>query len=85
MKKGITFVLTGAAGDLTKRKLLLAIYNLFVENKLKDFAVIGAIRSQNLRKSSLNEEDKKFFLRKKIISAIRREFGGHSVKKQNAR
>lgn len=40
------FVIFGASGDLTKRKLLPAIYNLFIYDQLPEkFAVVGAARS----------------------------------------
>ena len=41
-----TMVIFGASGDLTKRKLLPALYNLRKAGLLSDhFAVIGAARS----------------------------------------
>ena len=40
-----TLVIFGAGGDLTWRKLMPAIYNLFLENWLpQNFAVIGVDR-----------------------------------------
>ncbi len=42
-----SFVLFGATGDLAKRKIYPALYNLFLEHKLpKDFTVIGLGRRQ---------------------------------------
>lgn len=39
-------VIFGASGDLTKRKLIPALYNLYIQNLLpKKFAVLGASRS----------------------------------------
>lgn len=37
-----TIVIFGASGDLTKRKIIPALYHLFVEKKLGNFAIIGA-------------------------------------------
>lgn len=46
------FVIFGASGDLTKRKLIPAIYSLFVQNLLPDrFALLGVSRSE------FNDED----------------------------
>jgi glucose-6-phosphate 1-dehydrogenase len=45
-------VIFGASGDLTKRKLIPALYNLYKQNLLpNNFAVLGASRS------SLNDEE----------------------------
>ena len=42
-----TIVIFGATGDLTGRKLMPALYNLFVESLLpEDFAVIGYSRTE---------------------------------------
>ncbi len=41
------FVIFGASGDLTKRKLIPALYSLYVQNLLPEkFAVLGVSRSQ---------------------------------------
>ncbi len=48
-KKPHACVLTifGASGDLTKRKLIPALYNLALENRLPErFAVVGYARSE---------------------------------------
>ncbi|MCA9485299.1 MAG: hypothetical protein KC506_00470, partial [Nanoarchaeota archaeon] len=37
-----TFIILGATGDLTKRKILPAIYHLVEKNKLENLAIIGA-------------------------------------------
>jgi len=40
-------VIFGASGDLTKRKLIPALYNLALENRLPErFAVVGYARSE---------------------------------------
>ena len=36
------FVILGATGDLTNRKLIPAIYNLIASGKLHNFALVGA-------------------------------------------
>lgn len=58
MKEGVTFIIMGITGDLAKRKLLPAIYNLVWKKKLKDFAVIGVSRSKNSMFSIINEAKK---------------------------
>jgi glucose-6-phosphate 1-dehydrogenase len=43
----VTFVIFGASGDLTARKLVPALYNLFASGGLPErFAVVGAARSE---------------------------------------
>lgn len=43
----MTFVLFGATGDLAKRKIYPALYNLFVEGKIPaSFSVIGMGRRE---------------------------------------
>ncbi|MDF2964494.1 MAG: glucose-6-phosphate dehydrogenase, partial [Paenibacillus sp.] len=45
--EAVTFVLFGATGDLAKRKIYPALYNLFVEQKLpQSFHVIGLGRRE---------------------------------------
>src|SRR6266540_1209794 len=56
-------VIFGASGDLTKRKLIPALFNLARENLLsKQFAVIGVPRSGNVRefRQRLMEEIRQF-------------------------
>src|SRR5438552_15315538 len=44
---GCVLTIFGASGDLTKRKLIPALYNLALENRLPErFAVIGYARSE---------------------------------------
>ncbi len=41
------FVIFGASGDLTKRKLVPALYSLFVQNLLPEkFALLGVSRTK---------------------------------------
>ena len=57
------YVIFGASGDLTKRKLVPALYSLFVQNLLPEkFALLGVSRSEftdaafrNAMKSAINE------------------------------
>ncbi len=42
----ITILIFGASGDLTHRKLIPALYNLYKKKRLPDFRVIGTSRSQ---------------------------------------
>ncbi len=52
LKESVTFVILGATGDLTRRKLLPALYTLFKDNVLtKDFTVIGFARRDHNDKS----------------------------------
>src|SRR3972149_4221564 len=60
----------GASGDLTKRKLIPALYNLALENRLREhFAVVGCARSESSHES----------FRTKIREAIR-EFSRTGLK-----
>ncbi len=54
------FVIFGATGDLSKKKLIPALYNLLLNKKLGNFAVIGIAREQ-LDKNLLLEDSKKHF------------------------
>ncbi len=40
--KNVTIILFGATGDLSKRKILPALYQLFVKNKLEKVIIVGA-------------------------------------------
>jgi glucose-6-phosphate 1-dehydrogenase len=45
IEEPVTFVISGASGDLTRRKLIPALYTLFKEGALtKDFAIVGFAR-----------------------------------------
>ena len=47
-------VIFGASGDLTKKKLIPALYNLFRDNLLPDkFFVVGASRTKMTHEESL--------------------------------
>src|SRR6056297_1596600 len=46
IKKNLIYVIFGASGDLTKRKLIPALYALFVQDLLPEkFAIVGASRT----------------------------------------
>lgn len=61
MKKAI-FIILGATGDLTKRKLLPAIYKLVEDKKIDNFAIIGAASSDTTIKKVL--DNSKDFIQK---------------------
>ena len=42
----ITILIFGASGDLTQRKLIPALYNLFQKNKLPEVNIVGTSRSR---------------------------------------
>jgi len=43
------FIILGATGDLTKRKLIPAIYKLIEDSEIQNFAIIGAASSQTTK------------------------------------
>ena len=46
-KNATIFLIFGGTGDLTKRKIMPALYNLFLDNWLPDnFAIIGSSWSE---------------------------------------
>jgi len=53
-----TIVILGATGDLTKKKLIPAIYNLILTNKLRNFAIIGTAREKVKKEQILNHAKK---------------------------
>ncbi len=58
------YVIFGASGDLTRRKLIPAIFNLYVYKKLPEkFAILGAARTK------MNDEQ----FRKNMIAALKEE------------
>lgn len=52
------FIIFGATGDLTKRKLIPAIYKLIKDEKLKKFTLIGVARS-DIKIGSILDEARK--------------------------
>jgi len=53
-----TFIILGATGDLTKRKLIPAIYKLIKDKKLTHFAIIGASFSKTSTDEILLQSEK---------------------------
>lgn len=53
-----TFIILGATGDLTKRKLIPAIYHLVEKNKIKNFGIVGAARSDYSAKQMISDAKK---------------------------
>jgi glucose-6-phosphate 1-dehydrogenase len=43
-KEGVVFLIFGATGDLTKRKIIPGIYNLVNHNKIENFHILGVAR-----------------------------------------
>lgn len=65
-------VILGASGDLTKRKLIPALYNLFIKGKLKeDFLIVGVGRKPYTTSEMIFESDysEKFSEKIKYIQA----------------
>jgi len=58
----------GATGDLAKRKLIPAIYNLIVKNKINKCAIVGVARSEQKSKALLNLS--KPFIKRKEKSVL---------------
>lgn len=66
--ESLTFVLFGATGDLAKRKIYPALYNLFIENKISlPISVVGLGRKEIEKKAFQNQvrESIKEFSRQK--------------------
>lgn len=47
MKTDCLFTLIGATGDLSKRKLIPAIYNLFINKRIDNFAIVGVAKDKS--------------------------------------
>ena len=54
----VTFIILGATGNLTKKKLIPAIYHLIENKKIKKFAIIGVARNKTQTKTILNKSKK---------------------------
>ena len=57
-------VIFGASGDLTHRKLIPALYNLFKFGRLNKFSVLGVARSE-LNDETFREKCVKRYLKQK--------------------
>jgi glucose-6-phosphate 1-dehydrogenase len=58
----VTFIILGATGDLTKRKIIPAIYQLLKEKEVGKLSIVGVAR-RDLEMSSILSEAKKFIKR----------------------
>ena len=70
-----TFIILGATGDLTKRKLIPAIYKLVEDKRIEKFAIVGASLSQTTSDKILQQA--KNFISKpdtKILEKIESSF-----------
>ena len=68
MTESMTFVLFGATGDLAKRKIYPALYNLYKENKLKlPFNIVG------LGRRELSDEQFQSNVRQSIVDFSRQQ------------
>jgi glucose-6-phosphate 1-dehydrogenase len=56
--KDVTFVIFGATGDLTEKKLIPAIYNMFNRGKIDKFLIIGAARRE-INKDEILDQSRK--------------------------
>jgi len=54
IKKNTTFILFGATGDLSKRKLLPALYQLIAQKKIENILIIGAAFDNATSESMIN-------------------------------
>ena len=54
----VTFIILGATGNLTKKKLIPAIYHLIENKKIKKFAIIGVATNKTQTKTILNKSKK---------------------------
>ncbi len=68
-QEDVTFVIMGGSGDLTKRKIIPAIYNLIKEKKINKFTLI--LTGHTLFKSNqILSKAKKFIKSKKINKSV---------------
>ncbi|NOZ61375.1 MAG: glucose-6-phosphate dehydrogenase [Calditrichaeota bacterium] len=76
-----TIVIFGASGDLTKRKLMPALFDLYVRGELADdFAVLGTSRSaftDDSFREKMNSDLDQFYQKNKISKRQKREFLQH--------
>lgn len=59
-------VIFGASGDLTHRKLIPALYNLFKFGRLNQFSVLGVARTE-LNDDTFREKCAKHFFKQKKL------------------
>src|SRR5215467_3614527 len=73
----------GASGDLTKRKLIPALYNLALERRLPErFAVVGCARSEmthEMFRNKMREAVSQFSRTGLKDESVWQQFGGQSL------
>lgn len=57
-KDNVIFIIFGATGDLTKRKLIPGIYNALNHNKIKNFHILGIARRPLTEEKLINSSKK---------------------------
>lgn len=76
--KPTIFIIFGGTGDLCKRKILPALYNLYIDNQLpKDFAIIGTGRTEFTDKqyqNILHDAANAFSRRGKVKDKVWKQF-----------
>lgn len=80
MKKGVLFVIFGATGDLTKRKLIPGIYNLLSHNRIKDFHIMGVSRRPLTAEAMINSA--KPFMKhssSKLLNQLKKNSSYHQI------
>jgi glucose-6-phosphate 1-dehydrogenase len=70
----VTFIVLGASGDLTKRKLLPALYAQFAANAMKRFLIVGAA-VDNISRDQILANAKPFI--QHIDEEMYKKFGDH--------
>jgi glucose-6-phosphate 1-dehydrogenase len=75
MKKDCIFVILGATGDLSRRKIIPAIYNLVKNKKIKRYAIVGVARdSSKVDKLLDNSRELIKNLDKKIWEELKKKY-----------
>jgi len=80
IKQPTSIIIFGATGDLAKRKLFPAFYNLFIDDRLPEqFNIIALGRAENTDENFRNhiKENLENFSRKKVTSKEWDDFQGH--------
>lgn len=68
------FVIMGVTGDLSKKKLIPAIYKLFEKGKIKEFAVIGVSKTDTNSTDLLKEVAKSLKPKKDVWKEFHKRF-----------
>src|SRR3989344_4304826 len=74
-KNDFVLVILGATGDLAKKKLIPALYNMLLNRSVDDFAVVG-VSLDDVRPDKLIEESRKYVKRynRKSWESLKRRF-----------